>query len=249
MGRHALLLGNSEYQDSRLHQLALPEADVSGIQALFTDPSIGAFDDVKMLINPHWYEVRPAITRFFKSREREDLLVLFFAGHGVKDRDGRLYITFTDTDLDDLEGTAIPDSFVADQMDRSRAESQLLILDCCYSGAFGRDARGGLGTPVGIREIYTTVFENMSGAGKMILTATDAIQFAWEGDEVRGTANNSLFTRALIQGIREGLADLDRMALLPLMSSIGIFAARYTRPIPTRSHSFSLAPASTGAIS
>jgi uncharacterized caspase-like protein len=210
MGRYALLIGISDYQSDRLHKLALPEADVSGLELVLIDKSIGAFDELRTLINPCWYEVQPAITKFFKNHTKDDFLVVFFAGHGVKDRDGHLYLAFKDTDPDDLEGTAIPDSFVASQMDRSRTDSQLLILDCCYSGAFGRDARSGLGTPVGIREVYSSVLDDVRSTGRMILTATDAIQFAWEGDEVWGTATiwgsatNSIFTHALIQGLRGG---------------------------------------------
>lgn len=210
MGRYALLIGNSEYQDTKLHQLLLPEADVSDLARILSDKSMGAFDEVQTLVNVYSYEARLKIAKFFKQRVNTDFLVLFFAGHGVKDRDGCLYMTFRDTDLDNLEGSALPDSFVASQMDRSRAESQLLLLDCCYSGAFGRDARAGLGTPVGIRETYSAVLDSVQGVGRIILTATDAIQFAWEGNQVWGIGTtNSLFTHALVQGIREGEADAD----------------------------------------
>src|SRR5215213_10159958 len=47
-----------------------------------------------------------------------------------------------------------------------------------------------------------------AGYGRIILTASDAVQFAWEGDKVIGEANNSLFTHFLIKGL-EGEADLD----------------------------------------
>ena len=228
MGRYALLIGNSEYQDGKLHKLALPEADVSSLELVLNNKSIGVFDEVKTLINPYWYQVRPIITKFFKNRDRGDFLVVFFAGHGVKDRDGHLYLTFHDTDPDDLEGTAIPDSFIAGQIDRSLAESQLLILDCCYSGAFGRNARAGLGTPVGIREVYSNVLDDVRGAGRMILTATDAIQFAWEGNEVFGVTTNSIFTNALIQGLREGLADLDGNGAITVDETLSVCISNRT---------------------
>jgi hypothetical protein len=40
------------------------------------------------------------------------------------------------------------------------------------------------------------------------LTASDATQFAWEGDKVIGETDNSLFTHFLVKGL-EGEADSD----------------------------------------
>jgi hypothetical protein len=214
MGRYALLIGNNEYNDNKLHQLNMPEADVTALAKVLGDERIGAFDETLAILNPSWYEAQPAITKFFKDRERDDFLVMFFAGHGVKDSSGYLYLTFKDTELDDLDGTAIRDSFVARQIDRSRAESQLLILDCCYSGAFGRDVRAGLGASVGVQDAYKDVLSGPDSAGRMILTATDSIQFAWEGEEILGSVQNSLFTHFLIKGLQTGEADLEKKGVV-----------------------------------
>jgi hypothetical protein len=43
-----------------------------------------------------------------------------------------------------------------------------------------------------------------------VLTATDATQFAWEGDQIIGQAEHSLFTHFLVEGLRSGEADQDR---------------------------------------
>src|SRR2546423_1144632 len=41
-------------------------------------------------------------------------------------------------------------------------------------------------------------------------SATDATQYAWEGDQVVGEAQNSVCTRYLLQGLRTGAADTDQ---------------------------------------
>ena len=46
------------------------------------------------------------------------------------------------------------------------------------------------------------------GYGRFVLTASDATQFAWEGDKVIGQTDNSLFTHFLVKGL-EGDADSD----------------------------------------
>ena len=48
--KFALIIGNSNYQDSALAHLAMPEADVNGLADVLTDPQIGGFDDVKPLL-------------------------------------------------------------------------------------------------------------------------------------------------------------------------------------------------------
>jgi hypothetical protein len=35
----------------------------------------------------------------------------------------------------------------------------------------------------------------------VVLTATDSTQYAWEGDEVIGEAENSVYTHYLVQGL------------------------------------------------
>jgi hypothetical protein len=48
----------------------------------------------------------------------------------------------------------------------------------------------------------------LQGYGRFVLTASDATQFAWEGDKIIGETDNSLFTHFLVKGL-EGEADRD----------------------------------------
>ncbi|MGW8249888.1 MAG: hypothetical protein ACWGO1_04540, partial [Anaerolineales bacterium] len=109
-----------------------------------------------------------------------------------------------DTDRKLIRGTAIPASFVTDEMDNSMSRRQVLVLDCCHSGAFARGSKGVPGGSVGTAE----AFEG-TGFGRVVLTASDATQYAWEGDQVVGQAENSVFTSYLARGLKTGEADMD----------------------------------------
>ena len=78
----------------------------------------------------------------------------------------------------------------------------MLILDCCYSGAFpaGRTAKADEGVQT---------LERFQGKGRAVLTASDATQYAFEGDDLRGSGTSSVFTRYLVEAISSGAADLD----------------------------------------
>jgi hypothetical protein len=200
----ALIIGNGQYQDSTLAQLRTPEADVNALAELLRNPQIGGFDEATAVINESESMLRRLIARFFREKSHDDLLLLYFSGHGVLDVDGRLYLAAKDTEREALSASAIPASFVAERMDSSRSKRQVLILDCCHSGAFARGGKGQLGASVGTEAAF-----GGAGFGRFVLTATDSVQYAWEDDQVTGDSENSVFTSYLIKGLRTGEADLD----------------------------------------
>ena len=201
--RLALLIGNNEYHDPSLAKLVSPPQDVTQLGELLRDPAIGGFDRVDTLENRSFSTVRRTIASFFTKNKRDDLLVLYFSGHGVLDDNGQLYLAVKDTERELLSATSIEAPFITSLMDRSISRRQILMLDCCHSGAFGR-SKGGLGASVGT----ATTFEG-KGYGRIILTASDATQYAWEGDDFFGEAQSSVFTRHLVEGLRTGAADTD----------------------------------------
>ncbi len=207
----ALIIGNSHYEDAHLAKLAAPDVDARSLAETLQAPGIGNFDEVIPLLNEGLATVRKAIARFFDLRHRDDLLVLYFSGHGVRDEQGHLYLAVRDTEHDLLAGTAIEASYVTARMDRSASKRLVLILDCCHSGAFGYGTKAASGAQVGT----ATAFEG-TGRGRVVLTATDSTQYAWEGDRVIGEVQNSLFTHYLIQGLRSGAADRDEDGLITI---------------------------------
>jgi len=202
--KFALIIGNNEYNDPRLARLVTPSKDAIGLANILASPSIGEFDKVDLLLNQPEGHLRRAIDRFYAQRKKDDLLLLYFSGHGVLDDQGLLYFAVKDTEHDALRSTAISAGFVRQAMDRSNSRRQILILDCCNYGAFARGTKGLPGSTVGTAAAF-----EVTGYGRVVLTATDATQFAWEGDQVIGQAENSVFTHFLIQGLQTGAADRD----------------------------------------
>ena len=207
----ALIIGNSQYQDACLARLAAPDVDVRGLAEVLSTPGIGAFDNVTQLLNEGLATVRKAIAQFFDLKHRDDLLFLYFSGHGVRDEQGHLHLAVRDTERGVLAGTAIEASFITGRMDRSASKRLVLVLDCCHSGAFGYGTKAAQGATVGT----ATAFEG-TGRGRVVLTATDSTQYAWDGDVVLGQSENSLFTHYMIEGLRTGRADRDGDGLITI---------------------------------
>jgi hypothetical protein len=200
-GRRALVVATYEYADTDLRRLAAPEHDADSFAAVLEDPAVAGFD-VTMLVNQPHHVVGEAIADFYGAAGREDLTLLYFTGHGIKDDEGRLYLAMTNTRREALMFTAISAAQLNDAMDASTSRRKVLILDCCYSGAFpaGRTAKSDEGVQT---------LERFQGKGRAVLTASDATQYAFEGDDLRGSGTSSIFTRHLVEAIRSGAADLD----------------------------------------
>ena len=211
MKKFALIIGNSEYKDGRLSKLTKPSQDARDLAKVLEAKSIAAFDRVDRLINKPVQEIRIAIERFCLEMKRDDLMLLYFSGHGVKDSEGQLYFAAKDTDSAYLGSTGISSGFVVQQLNRSHSRRQILILDCCYSGAWGRSSKGEIGGTVGTQD-----FVNESGYGRVVLTATDAVQFAWEDGQSPGDSDQAVFTHYLIEGLKEGKADTNGKGYITL---------------------------------
>jgi formylglycine-generating enzyme required for sulfatase activity len=201
-GKFALIIGNTEYTDPGLAQLTAPGRDAEDFARVLQDKNICDFDEVRILLNQISSTIIEAIDEFFDQKKPDDLLVLYFSGHGVRDELGSLYLAVKNTIRSRLRSTAVRSDYIREAMDQSRSKRQVLILDCCNSGAFSQGTKAATGVSIGTASAFEV------GYGRIILTASDSTQFAWEGDKVIGETDDSLFTHFLVHGL-EGEADLD----------------------------------------
>jgi hypothetical protein len=202
--RFALIIGASKYKDPTLSQLKSPEADVITLASVLSDPKLGNFQ-VSTAINQPINELRRQIALFFRNKSKDDLLLLYFSGHGIRDDEGNLFLATSDTERDFVDFTAIPAREITNLMDRGMSKRNVLMLDCCYSGAFATGAKSALGSSIGTKNFFEG-----NGYGRIVLTATDSLQYAWDGNSVLGELPNSVFTHFLIDGIKSGDADLNQ---------------------------------------
>jgi uncharacterized caspase-like protein len=150
--RLALIIANSEYNDPKLARLVTPSKDAEALAEVLGDPKIGGFEVIP-LINQEQRLVRREIERLYKRKKKDDLLLLYYSGHGIMDDHRHLYLAVKDTETAFASSTAIEAAFVCDQIDKSDSRRKVVMLDCCHSGAFARGAKA-LGTTVGAQEAF-----------------------------------------------------------------------------------------------
>ncbi|MBD2201074.1 GUN4 domain-containing protein [Calothrix sp. FACHB-1219] len=190
MAKYALLIGMSEYESRKINNLPGVVKDIAAMQRVLQNSEIGGFDEVKFLSHPDSQVMLSEIEQLFMEKcQEDDVVLLYFSGHGYTDEDGNLYFLSRNTEVNS-EGkprlaTAVEARLIhKNYMSRSKSKRQVLILDCCFSGAFAegmsaknianlsikneiREQLGGEGS-----EIENEIREQLGGEGRAVLTSS-----------------------------------------------------------------------------
>lgn len=197
--RIALLIATDTYADPEFTNLRTPTRDATALSDLLADPQVGAFT-VHTLADRPAQEVRQVLDETFTDAGRDDLVLLHLSGHGLKDESGRLHLIMSDTSRRHLRASAIAASWLRELIDHTAARRVVVWLDCCFSGAF----------PSGHKGAETVdAIDQLAGSGRgcAVMTASTKVQYAFEKDA-------SVFTEAIMAGLRTGAADLNEDGLV-----------------------------------
>jgi uncharacterized caspase-like protein len=111
--RSALLIGNQHFPaDPGLPDLACPLNDVEGLAEQLRDPARGAFDRVEVLADADSAAVRRALVALLRAAGPQDMVLLYYSGHGKLDDAFALHLCTKDTETALLEATSVPMGFV-----------------------------------------------------------------------------------------------------------------------------------------
>jgi hypothetical protein len=207
----AVVVGINEYPN--LPKLKYAVNDAREFYRLLVEKNRVPAENIMLLLDKQadLRNLRKALGTHLRSHASEnDLVIIFFAGHGSTERDSKSpdqdglekYLLPHDTDPKDLYSSAIPVREIAYIFDRIRSERLIFIADSCYSGASGGRTVNITGMRSGIHDGFLDRIA--SGKGKVILSASAANEISVETDELR----HGVFTYYLLEGL-SGVADTD----------------------------------------
>ena len=129
--RYAYLIGANGPENIRLQYA---ETDVTRLAETLRGP-VCQFTAVESVIAQSRDEGLATLQQFVEQCDASDTLLVHFSGHAFFDTlDQQLYLLCNNTDSNNLI-TAIDISAIKRILRRSRAQSKLLILDCCHAKA------------------------------------------------------------------------------------------------------------------
>ena len=189
--RVALVIGNSAY--AHVPSLRQPKGDAEAMGALLTR---AGFDHVAVHLDSGNSDMRRAIRSFSDTALDADVVVIFYAGHGIEVQ-GANYLIPVDaklTDSRDVEDEAVSLDRLVRAVDVRGNQKRLgvVILDACRDNAFVKTMKivpsGGLGK-LGAVQHATTNNVLLAYAAKAGTVGED------------GDADHSLYTQALLRNL------------------------------------------------
>jgi len=207
--RKALIVANDEYDQEALRNLRAPAADAEALGRVLGDRQIGDFA-VQVVRNEPAHVIQAHIEELFSESRSDDVLLVHFSGHGLKSESGELFFAASNTRPNRLGSTAVSADFVQRCMRASRSRSVVLLLDCCYGGAFAQGATVRAAGDVNVLDSFPHE-RTGGGRGRAVITASNAMEYAFEGDQLADDQHRrpSVFTSALVEGLATGDADRD----------------------------------------
>jgi len=216
-----LAVGVSQYSDASLN-LKFADADAQGIAAVLSRQSAtGLYREVRTQVLSNDQVTRESIldglNHFLGHASIDDVVVLFLAGHGVRDRTiGSYYFLPSPASPANMltAGLRVSDLDQMVRVLRATVRGVVVLLDTCHAGALplptSRDLAGD-----------ELVSRFAASEGTFLLAASRAGEDSKELPDLKHGA----FSQALIEGLG-GAADSDRDGLLPISELFGYVARR-----------------------
>jgi hypothetical protein len=222
--RWAVIVGVGRYDRPEIPRLTYSVRDAEVFHQVLT-AQLG-FKKENVLLLTDQTERKPTLrnlkwalgTFLARSARKDDLVLVFFAGHGAPEIDPRgveadglaKYLVPSDADPADLYSTALPMDEFQIIFNRIEAERVVVFLDACYSGAAG--GRTFASQKTRAAHVDDLFLERLARSrGRAILTASRSAEVSIELPEL----GHGVFTHYLVQGLK-GTADLDRDGIVTL---------------------------------
>jgi WD40 repeat protein len=195
---HVLTVGINNYQDSEL-DLNYAAADAEVLAAAFVRHCKGQlYQDVKTKVMLNKDATTPAILKELgklrKDAQQQDLVVVFFACHGVKEKKGYFLLTH-EAQTKKLAVTSLS----GDDLRRELAEFKcqvFLMLDACHAAGFGEGKRL---SKLGLKPATDDVTRDLTDDDCGVAVMCAAMGY----EKAEGQGGHGLFTKAVLEALEK----------------------------------------------
>ncbi len=197
----ALVIGINKYQN--IERLNYAVNDAMAVQRMLVDKYGFKDSNIKLILDEEATKdnILQGFSDILSQSREKDRVIVFYAGHGetykLPSGGDMGYLIPVDGDLDNLYMSSIPMKSVYDIAEMSYAKHILYLVDACYGG-LTLNTRG-------IKKDQTPEYlkQMTRERGRQVITAGGKDEQVQERPEW----GHSAFTRNLLKGLGEGLAD------------------------------------------
>jgi Caspase domain len=190
----AVLIGTSLYEDESLPNLPSVANNMRDLASSLSDSRHGAVHGTNCIAIENEGDIRNIGRRLKVAAEQaEDLLLVYYSGHGlIGGRKHDLYLALSSSEWGAPEFNSLEYSKLRDAVLGSRANTKVVILDCCFSGR---------ATTAPLADPAAQLIEQVEVEGTYVLTSAlrDQVALALPGEM------HTAFTGRLLKIMRNGI--------------------------------------------
>jgi formylglycine-generating enzyme required for sulfatase activity len=215
--RHAIIIGVGDFEANRntdrkddIPSLPQCDTDAEVLYSVLTDPGKGMFEKENVVIltgsDATKDRIMEELDELSNRIDKDDLVVVYFSGHGATDSKGRAFWVTYDTEIDRLFATGLSQLMITDMVKRLIASRVVTIIDACYAASTANLASSSKAPLINVKELYT----DFSGKGRVIIAASDGSEQSMVITKPDHPGNGqSVFSWHLSQGL-SGAADANQ---------------------------------------
>lgn len=205
---YALLVGVGHYQDEKL-SVPVTAQDAEDFGKVLTDTQLCGYPQAQVTVLTNQAAIQTRILTeldvLAKSAQNDNnaTVIIFFAGHGVKDNDYYFLpheVQVTYNVLGNASGivqnTALSNTVFLQKVRQIKAKRLVILFNTCHAGGVGTalslEGHAFAPVPLGLFD------DLLTGGGKVILSSSQATEKSWG----KGGAPNSIFVTHLLNALR-----------------------------------------------
>jgi hypothetical protein len=210
--KYALIIGISRYRNSGdINNLEYADVDARSVYEFLQQPAAGGFsrENMRLLLNENatLASIRRALTDFVTRASTNDLLLIFFAGHGAPDRFApqNLYVIAHDTHVGNMPATALAMPELLRYVEQNiKSKRVVMLMDACHSAGLSNDGTRDLPNNLANQYLQQLLYQE---EGRAVITSSDVNEKSLES---RKWGNgHGVFTFYVLEGLK-GHADLNQ---------------------------------------
>ncbi len=222
---YLVVLGSEKFKDNDF-DLAYAVKDANDLANTMVNSKSFNKVKIKKLFNQSFNtDSVKSLKQFFSTAGINDVVMVFFAGHGYLDKDLSYYFPTYYTDFTDPKINSVSYNSFEKLFKEMKPIRKLMFIDACFSGEVDEDATldenikstkkdssrsvkvaGSMLTQNTAMEMSKAIFSDLrQNSGVTVISSAGGTEEAFEGEKW----NNGLFTHCLMDGMKNFTADLN----------------------------------------
>lgn len=195
----AILIGSTEFPESvkELNPLPFSEGDISNLERILSNTSIGGAEVLRLIDLPHW-KISTNVNKIFRDACRDDQVIFFYSGYAVIPKNNpQLYLATVDTNLNLLPTTALRAGNFANLLCGTQCRRISIVLDLYYVNTINN---------IYLVKSISDFFENL----KSSITEGYSISLIAAYQDLNQKNYESNLVKTIVGGIESGDADANQ---------------------------------------